>query len=148
MRGIPSGPTVDDLTLPLVLDRQFYVDSLVSTHKQLLLKSPMGDMYRYRIDVLFKGVAAVKLVFNLSKLELRRPSERELAGIIDECGDEMVGRGRPATRVYVISGGCTEGYVVAMGAFMVKNQEHGSNTSQLLWDVHKTPPPSTICRLV
>ena len=108
----------------------------------------MGDMYGDRIDVLFKGVAAVKLMFDLPTLEVRRPSERELAMIIDECGEKMVGSGRPATQVYVISGGHSDGYVVAMGAFVVKNQEHGANTSQLLWDVHKTPPPSTIWRLV
>ncbi|MBO2458111.1 hypothetical protein [Actinomadura violacea] len=148
MRRIPPRPTVDNWELPLVLDRQFYVDSLVSTHKQLLLKSPMGDEYGDRVDVLFKGVRAVKLAFDLPTLKVRLPTDRELAGVIAECGEETIGGGRPAMQAYVISGGRADGYVVAVTAFLVKNQEHGANTSQLLWDVYRTPPPSTIYRLV
>jgi hypothetical protein len=148
MKESVQGPTVEDLELPLLLDRQFYVDSLVSTHRQLLLKSPMGDEYGDRVDVLFKGVSAVRLAFDLPELGMRYPTESELAGIVDECGEKVVRGGRPPRRVYVISGARSDGYVVAIAAYMVKNQEHGANTSQLLWDVHKTAPPATIYRLV
>jgi hypothetical protein len=138
-------PNVVDQPLPLVLQRPFFVNSLVATHRQLLLRSPMGDVYEDRIDVLFKAVSAVRLSFDLDSLEIRQPTPEETSQIEAECGEALLRQhGR---RAYMIGGGPVVGYVIALSAWMARDTQHGANPSQLLFDVEGTTPPERIYRI-
>jgi len=141
-----TSPKVVDAPLPFAVDRPFHVNQLVPTHRQLLLRSPMGDSFDERIDILFKGVSAMKLAFELPALEIRAPTAAEYEMITVDCGPELLER--PGTRCYVISGGPSVGYVVALSAFRTADQEHAANDSRLLFDLHRTAPPETVTRLV
>lgn len=141
-----ASPKIVDASLPFAMDRPFHVNQLVPTHRQLLLRSPMGDSFDERIDILFKGVSAMKLAFELPTLEIRVPTAAEYDMITADCGSELLAR--QGTRCYLITGGPSAGYVVALSAFQTADQEHAANESRLLFDLHRTPPPDTVTRLV
>jgi hypothetical protein len=136
-----------DERLPIFFDREFSVNSLVETHRQLLLRSPMGDSHQDRVDVLFKVVSAVKLSFALKALKIRAATSGELAAVESDCGVETLSLS--GTRVYMIEGGHSIGYVVATAAFMIRDRHHAANPSGLLYEVNGVEPPTeTVYRLV
>jgi len=134
-----------DVPLPLVFDRPFYVDCVVSTHKQLLLKSPMAEVYDDRIDIVFKAVDAVHLSFKLPRVEIRIPTEHEVAGIENAFGENILAL--PGNQAFIIAGGPSDGYIVASAAYMVKSNLHGANPSPLFFDLEGTERPDVIYRL-
>ena len=139
--------TVRDEQLPIFFDREFSVNALVATHRQLLLRSPMGDSHQDRVDVLFKVVNAVKLSFALKALTIRVATSEELAAVENDCGVETLSLS--GTRVYMIEGGHSAGYVVASAAFMIRDRHHAANPSGLLYEINGVEPPTeTVYQLV
>ncbi|MFC6009940.1 hypothetical protein [Nocardia lasii] len=137
--------------LPLTLDRHFVVDCIARTHRQLLLRSevfnPNGIKYATRVDIVFKVVKAVKMVFILPKLSIRSATEFELDRIKEECGEDVFRHGYE--KAYIISGGPHEGYIVASSAFFseINENEHPQPMS-LLHDVEHNFAPTTVYELI
>lgn len=147
MSRSPASPRIVDEPLPLVLNRPFYVNRLATTHRQLLLRSPIGDLYADNIDILFKGVTAVKMVFELSSIEIRMPTADEYEMISADCGERILGR--QGTQCYMISGGPSVGYIVALSAFKTVDKEHPANDSRLLFGAgYDVEPPDVVTRLI
>ncbi|TCM48849.1 hypothetical protein [Kribbella sp. VKM Ac-2568] len=135
-------PTIEDRALPAVFDRPFFLNQFVSTHQSLLLRSPKGDLFADRVDVLFKGVVAVKLVSKLQNLTVREASSEEAASVAADCGAEVLGGN--GLRIFMLDGGPSSAYVVALSMFASRDQRHGSNPSPLLFDVDGEPVPDEV----
>ncbi len=99
----------------------------------------MGESYPERIDLLFKGVAAVKLTREVSTLLVRGAQEDELDWVVRDCGlTSLVQNG---SKAYIIEGGASLGYVVALSMFVAADHEHGANPSALFFDIDARPVP-------
>jgi hypothetical protein len=132
-------PTIEERGLPVTFDRPFFMNRFVSTHQSLLLRSPKGDSFSDRIDILFRGVVAMKLLSRFQTLTVRDASSEESAAVTADCGaDALVGDG---LRIFMLEGGVSSGYVVALSMFASRDQRHGSNPSPLLFDVDGEPVP-------
>jgi hypothetical protein len=131
-------PTIEDRALPVSFDRPFFINRFVATHKSLLLRSPMGDSFDDRIDILFKGVNALKIGSRMQTLTVRHATPAETASVAADCGSETLERGD--TRIFMLDGGHSSGYVVALSMFSSRDQRHGSNPSPLLFDEYGLAP--------
>jgi len=128
--------------LPVSFDRAFFLNRFVATHRSLLLRSPKGESDADRIDILFKGVVAVKFLSELQNLTVRAASKKERAAIERDCGLGMhTGDGLHA---FILEGGPRPGYVVALSMFASRDQRHGANLSPLLFDLEDEPVPSEV----
>lgn len=135
-------PTIEDHALPASFDRPFFLNRFVATHKSLLLRSPKGAAHLDRVDILFKGVAAVKLVSKLPTLAIRIATPDEALVVADDCGDEhLVTDG---LSIFMLDGGPASAYVVALSMFASFDRRHGSNPSPLLFDVDREPVPTEV----
>lgn len=135
-------PIIEDRDLPVAFNRPFLLNRFVSTHQSLLLRSPKGDLFADRVDLLFKGVVAVKLVSRLENLTVREASSEEAASVAAECGIELLA-GKDL-RIFILEGGPSSAYVVALSMFASRDQRHGSNPSPLLFDVEGEPVPDEV----
>jgi len=135
-------PTFEDRALPVSFDRAFYLNRFVATHRSLLLRSPKGDSDADRIDILFKGVVAVKFLSELQKLTIRVASKKERASIERDCGVGM--HTGDDLNVFILDGGPRPGYIVALSMFASRDQRHGANPSPLLFDLEGEPVPSEV----
>jgi hypothetical protein len=135
-------PTIEDRALPASFGRTFFLNRFVSTHKSLLLRSPKGDLFVDRIDILFKGVVAVKLSSKLLNLSVREANSEESAEIAADCGVEAVEW--QGSRVFLLEGGPAGAYVVALSMFVSRDQRHGSSSSPLLFDDEGEPVPEEV----
>jgi hypothetical protein len=138
-------PQIVSMRLPLSLGRDFTTYALVPTHRQLLLRSPMGDRWSDRIDLVFKGVLSLKVNLNISRLMVRKADPAQLS-LIEEDSGLMLG-GAADRNAYILSGDQFSGYVVAAAMFMAKDQLHATNPSPLLFDVEGTSVPEVIYKL-
>jgi hypothetical protein len=103
---------------------------------------PKGDLFADRVDILFKGVVAVKLASKLKNLSVREANSEESAEIAADCGVEVAGR--QGLRVFLLEGGPAAAYVVALSMFVSRDQRHGRNPSPLLFDVEGEPVPEEV----
>jgi hypothetical protein len=119
---------------------------MITTHRQLLLRSPMSDQHEDRIDVLFKAVVAIRLNVDLAALEIREATPEEFVQIEADCGPELLSRS--GNYPFMVAGGPSVGYVVAGSAWLLRDREPAANPSGLLFDLDDTTPPARIVQLV
>jgi hypothetical protein len=136
-------PTIEDRALPVSFDRPFFLNRLVATHKSLLLRSPKGDLSDDRIDILFRGVNALKIGSKLQTLTVRNATPAETAAVGADCGSETLDR--DDTRIFMLDGGHSSGYVVALSRFSSRDQRHGSNPSPCSSTSTASRPPPSKC---
>jgi len=92
----------------LHLPRRFQLWRYNVSHRQLLLRSTKEPDVPTRVDVLFKGVAAVKLCVEYSSLTIRKATSAESTSIANELRVVMAGKD-----VFLLDGSECSGYVVA-----------------------------------
>lgn len=139
---MPDSPMMEDRALPVAFQRPFSLNTFLATHKSLLLRSPRAEEWDERVDILFKGVTAIKLCSKFPTLEIREASSEERAEIAVDCGAvDFVGMG---LRFFILGGGTASAYVVALSAFASSDKRHGSNASPLLFDVEGEPVPEEV----
>jgi hypothetical protein len=80
------------------------------SHGQLLLRSTKTPELPTRIDILFKGVAAVKLATGMSSLTVRSPTPAEAENIEAEFPRAM----HKGDEIFVLSSKAGVGYVIAV----------------------------------
>jgi len=95
--------------------RPFQIWNYTVSHRQLLLRSTKSQERQTRVDVLFKGVAALGLPSAFRELEVRPATSVD----IDEIGQPHCSRlSDGAVTLYVVRGGEFLGYVAAVGVFV------------------------------
>ncbi len=130
-------PTIEDRALPASFDRPFFLNRFAATHKSLLLRSPKGAAHSDRVDILLKGVAAVKLGSKLEALAIRNATPDEALVVAADFGDERLVT--DGLSIFMLDGGPSSAYVVALSMFVSFDRRHGSNPSPLLFDVDGEP---------
>jgi hypothetical protein len=108
-------------------DRTFRLWSARAGHGLLLLRSNKGDGGDTRVDVLFKPVSAMKLLWRLTGLLVREATLTEKKAI-----ERDVGRAEQANEVFVIEARDFNGYVIA--AMMVHHEDYGDYDEPSFFD--------------
>lgn len=125
--------TILERSLPLIVERPFYVNQW-ATHNSLVLRSPnMGPAEQ--IDVMFRPVSALKLPQSLPFLHVRKPDSSDLETISLDFPGINVAEG---FRAFMLQGPGFLGYVVANNLLLAMGSLDGSEWSPLLHDVSKT----------
>ncbi|GLW89285.1 hypothetical protein [Actinokineospora globicatena] len=145
MSGESTSPRFVDVPMPFRVSRSFSVDQYHRSHRQLLLRaSPIVDGGE-RIDVLFRGVAAMQLPIHLPSLCVRVATEKEVRR---ELGDfEHVLQEDSRFVPFVVCEELPLGFVIAYLALTVTNNLL-SPMSTLLYEYEATPAPEVIGHLV
>jgi hypothetical protein len=91
-------------------NRHFKVWRYLISHGQLLLRSVPTDSESLRIEVLFKGVYAMKLTTAFDHFAIRDPTDEELSQISHDIGTPVTDLGLLA---FMVESSSSKGYVVA-----------------------------------
>ncbi|MFI5496669.1 hypothetical protein [Actinoplanes sp. NPDC051859] len=146
MNSAWQSPEVTIKSLPLEFGRPFSVFAMAPTHRQLLLRSPMGNEWEDRIDVILKGVVAMKVKTQLPDLVISAANDREVADVDLDCEADL--RRNESFKVYMLRAGKFRGYVVAASAWMARDRRPANDPSPLLFDIEGTPMPERIIQLI
>ncbi len=89
---------------------RFKVWKYLISHGQLLLRSLPTDSQPIRIELLFKGVYAIKMTMEISGVTIREPTQDELSAINEDIGTPVTELGLKA---FVVESFASWGYVIA-----------------------------------
>lgn len=107
--------------------RRFQIWRMVVSHSQLLLRSNRTSEEELRIEVLFRGVTAMKLLNSMDGLSIREATDEEQLVIYSDVP-------RPAYRssCFIIESDGFEGYVVALALLVDETNLSYSARSTIL----------------
>lgn len=99
--------------------RRFQMRRYNVSHGQLLLRSTKTLDLTTRVDILFKGVRAMKLNTDVPDLTIREPTDAEAKSIESECQGATLN----GNQIYVLSSSAGQGYVISSS--MQHNEDAG-----------------------
>ena len=123
-------------SLPLTLDRKFFLAGHRGGHAQVLFRSGRsayhnGQLLKYGsvVDALFKNVAAMALVENYYPLEISLGDERQFEPLRDLLNCTLDDR-----KLYILRGGESRGYVVAGALYWIDDPDGSTSSESVLVD--------------
>ncbi|WP_326654301.1 MULTISPECIES: hypothetical protein [unclassified Streptomyces] len=138
--AIPSS-SGSSSTLLFQSDRTFRVWRYGVGHSQLLLRAAPDAVEATRLDLLFEGVDAMRLVTRYEAIELHSVSETEFQRIYDESGLDP--KWKPHRLIVALRSGSGSGYVQCQKASAMRGAANGlgpdepSESVDVIWSLRR-----------